>query len=113
MNAAAAQITPLTGVVSPVAIERGQAMAKRLFDGRKGHGESSRVVERHLSEAEVAALCAIAYDAGRGAAKPLATALRECMDYLSCIPESAAGGDDAAGQICKRARAALTAAGIE
>jgi hypothetical protein len=47
------------------------------------------------------------------AAPALVDVLRECMDYLSCIPESAAGGDDAAGQICKRARAALTAAGIE
>jgi hypothetical protein len=34
-------------------------------------------------------------------------ALRACCDYLDCIPESAAGGDDEALRLVKMARAAL------
>ncbi len=33
--------------------------------------------------------------------------LKECADYLSCIPESAAGGDDAAIALTRRARALM------
>jgi hypothetical protein len=41
----------------------------------------------------------------------LAAALRDCRDYLECIPEAAAGGDDEAGRLTRLANAALTAAG--
>lgn len=33
--------------------------------------------------------------------------LREAADYLSCIPETAAGGDDDAGKLAKRIRDAI------
>jgi hypothetical protein len=33
--------------------------------------------------------------------------LRECADYLECIPESAAGGDDEAIRLTRVARAAI------
>jgi hypothetical protein len=44
------------------------------------------------------------------AAPSLYEALAECMDYLSCIPESSAGGDDAAITLTRKARAALALA---
>jgi hypothetical protein len=34
-------------------------------------------------------------------------ALRACADYLDCIPEGAAGGDDEARRLVKMARKAL------
>jgi hypothetical protein len=37
----------------------------------------------------------------------LLAALEEAADYLECIPESSAGGDDEAIRICKKARALL------
>lgn len=49
------------------ALEYGIANADRLFN-RRGHGETKRVSERHLSQAQVAALLAIAFDAGLSAA---------------------------------------------
>ena len=39
----------------------------------------------------------------------LATALRACAEYLECIPETAAGGDDAAAKLAQFARSALAA----
>lgn len=39
----------------------------------------------------------------------LVQAVRDSLDYLSCIPESAVGGDDDAGVLCKRLRAVLSA----
>lgn len=44
------------------------AFARRQFDGRKGHGQG-RCSERHLSEAQLAAMLAIAYQAGANATK--------------------------------------------
>jgi hypothetical protein len=41
----------------------------------------------------------------------LVAALRECSEYLSDIPESAAGGDDEAGRLVRMAAAALNKAG--
>jgi hypothetical protein len=43
----------------------------------------------------------------------LIDALRQCRDYLSCIPESAAGGDDDAMRLVKIANVALVHAGEE
>lgn len=37
-------------------------------------------------------------------------ALIACAEYLECIPESKAGGDDEAGRLAKAARAALAKA---
>ena len=42
-------------------------------------------------------------------APDLATALRACAEYLECIPETAAGGDDAAAKLAQFARSALAA----
>lgn len=44
------------------------------------------------------------------AAPDLLAALQACADYLDCIPESAAGGDDEALRLCKQARAAIARA---
>ncbi len=41
------------------------------------------------------------------AAPDLLAALQASRDYLSCIPESAAGGDDAAIELCKQADAVI------
>jgi len=50
-------------------------------------------------------------DARLMAAGPaLLKALQACADYMSCIPESAAGGDDDAARIYRDARAAIGAA---
>lgn len=47
-------------------------------------------------------------EARRIAAAPdMETALRMCRDYLSCIPESAAGGDDDAVYLARIASEAL------
>lgn len=44
------------------------------------------------------------------AAPNLFDVLRDCFEYLDCIPESAVGGDDEAVALARRARAALEAA---
>ncbi len=45
------------------------------------------------------------------AAAPLMLeALEKARDYLSCIPESAAGGDDDAVRLCREIEAAIRAA---
>ncbi len=41
------------------------------------------------------------------AAPDLLAALKECADYLSCIPESAAGGDDDAVRLQRMAMTAI------
>ena len=54
-----------------------------------------------------------------GSARPLRAdarlieALRACRDYLSTIPESAAGGDDDAVALCRRVSRVLADAGAE
>lgn len=44
------------------------------------------------------------------AAPKLLEALRRCADYLDCIPESAAGGDDEAGRLTREARRSIAQA---
>jgi hypothetical protein len=47
--------------------------------------------------------------AGMFAASPeMAALLKECADYLGCIPESAAGGDDAAVDLYRRVQRLLS-----
>lgn len=41
----------------------------------------------------------------------LLEALRACCEYLECIPESAAGGDDVAQSLARQARAVIKQAG--
>ena len=41
------------------------------------------------------------------AAPDLLEALQQCWEYLDCIPESAAGGDDEAVRLAKKARARI------
>jgi hypothetical protein len=50
-------------------------------------------------------------DIAKAAHDDLVAALRECSEYLSDIPESAAGGDDEAGRLVRMAAAALNKAG--
>lgn len=47
-----------------VAILWAHAAAKKQFDGSKGHGGSERVVHRQISEQQMAALLAAAFETG-------------------------------------------------
>lgn len=74
----------------------------------------------YVKDAEGYVVCALIFEPGTGepeanarliaAAPDLLEALRACHDYLSCIPESAAGGDDDAVGLTRRAAAAISKA---
>lgn len=49
---------------SAAAKDYGSYLARRLFTGRRGHGQGP-IVARRLSEAELGAIIAIAYQAGK------------------------------------------------
>lgn len=47
-----------------MALAFGKAAAAKQFNGRKGHGQSERVTERHMHEPELQVLLAAAFEAG-------------------------------------------------
>lgn len=54
----------MADALAPAAQAYGRATARKLLQGRKGHG-GGPCVKRVFNEAELAALCAIAYAAGQ------------------------------------------------
>jgi len=74
------------------AIAFGKSTAAKQFDGRKGHGGSSRVVERHFDEVTLAALLGAAFEHGAEyAAGHLATERRKLVTAMRAVIQALDG----------------------
>lgn len=93
------------------ATRHGEARNIVIHDERRQTNPHSRIATLYWFSAEELGPTlpeAEAMAAMFAASPDMAALLKECADYLGCIPESAAGGDDAAVYLCRRVHRLLS-----
>jgi hypothetical protein len=80
----------MNATIHAAAIAAGMAYAAKMFTNRRGHGGNPKLAERHLTEPQLAAALAAAFDAGMKYAAQQAAAERPpclvCGEYGGHTP---------------------------